>query len=978
MRAFSRLIVLVACSLAVASAPALAQQQAQLIGKVVDAQGLAVPGATITATQQGTGYAFTGVSAERGGFVVPNLPPGVYDVAVELVGFKTVRRTGLRLTAGAEVSLAWRLEVATVEEVVTVTGEAPLVEKTSQRLGGTLSEREIDQVPANFRNFTALTQLVPGMTPQPAQSTFEGGQVTANGSPAQSNLYLIDGMYNNDDRLGGSQGTQVRVVLDNISEYQVLGNSYSAEYGGAAGALINMVTRSGTNRFSGRAYAYFRDEMLFARSPFLSPGLEKPDERTVQAGFSIGGPVVRDRAHFYFTFERDSEKIAGLKKFPAEAAPLARDFVGTFDVKAHNWFGRGDLRLTPRHYLGGRWVLETAPTIGEGFNTNDQVPDAVDFEADWDHLANVSLNSLFTDRASNVLRVGRIGEQLGTGAKTFFNEQRTHRNWRIGLAGRDQFAIGSSNAHPSYEAGPGGQGQDTRIRTYTVDDTFSYFLPNLKGEHTFKIGGGFSVNRAVPRALNDSGTFTFESDLPYNPANPATNPRQFDIVVGPPGEEFATFSKDRRAYFFVEDRFRPTDRLTLNVGLRFDYQDQVPESGDDFAPRAGFVYDITGDGMTVVRGGAGRFTAYTPISVDIFLQQQAVITQFPSLTVTDRNSPVLRPDVTADSEGNPGIAVLSAAGQAELRRLRDAVLAGTTFSRNPRVDSEDRAMPYQWAWSFGVARQLAGNLAITADYVGNVSRDQLAIVDINEPVNGVRPGVNRFDPDGRIIPAQARGVNFARVLQYQTNDRFNGDYKSLQVSVVKRFSNRWSMRHAYTLQKSNYVGLGNPDNRRVWLDDDVRADFGRFAFDRRHVLAMSGTFNVWRDLSVAGVLSVSSGRPINETTGLDNNRDADRTDRPVRGIDDAARPIVSPVDDQGRAIINGIDGPNFAELNVSVRYTVPVVGGGRGLDLFWDMYNATNRLNVNPPSGNRASRQFLVATSAHFPRQMQVGFRFRF
>jgi len=220
-------------------------------------------------------------------------------------------------------------------------------------------------------------------------------------------------------------------------------------------------------------------------------------------------------------------------------------------------------------------------------------------------------------------------------------------------------------------------------------------------------------------------------------------------------------------------------------------------------------------------------------------------------------------------------------------------------------------------------------------------------------------------------------VNFSRVLQYQTRPEFDGDYKSLQVSVVKRFSNRWSMRHAYTLQKSNYVGLGNPDARRVWLDNDIRADYGRFAFDRRHVLAMSGTFNVWRDLSVAGVLSASSGAPINETTGLDGNRDADRTDRPVRGVDDATRPILSEVDGEGRAVINGIDGPNFVELNLSVRYAIPLAAG-TGLDLFWDLYNATNRLNLTPPSGNRASRTFMVPTSANFPRQMQLGLRFRF
>jgi hypothetical protein len=196
------------------------------------------------------------------------------------------------------------------------TGESPLVQTSSNQIGGTLSRREIEEIPSNFRNFTALTQLVPGMTPNPAASTFEGGQVVANGTPSQQNVYLLDGMYNNDDRLGGSQGTQVRLVLDNIDEYQVLSNSYSAEYGGGAGAIINMVTRGGTNNFSGRVYGYFRDDKFNNRNAFLPDSAPKPDERTMQAGFGIGGPIVRDRAHFYFTMEKDHEDIAGQKRFP--------------------------------------------------------------------------------------------------------------------------------------------------------------------------------------------------------------------------------------------------------------------------------------------------------------------------------------------------------------------------------------------------------------------------------------------------------------------------------------------------------------------------------------------------------------------------------------------------------------------------------------------------------------------------------------
>ena len=178
----------------------------------------------------------------------------------------------------------------------------------------------------------------------------------------------------------------MRVVLDNIAEYQVLSNQYSSEYGGGAGAIINMVTRGGTNDFSGRVYTYFRDERFNSRGHFLPDSAPKPEERTLQAGFGIGGPIIRNRAHFYFTMEKDHEDLAGQKLFPPSAAPLATPFVGAFQVRATNYFGRGDVQLNSRNIVSVRWVLETAPTRGEGFNTNTETPDAQGWESDWDHM----------------------------------------------------------------------------------------------------------------------------------------------------------------------------------------------------------------------------------------------------------------------------------------------------------------------------------------------------------------------------------------------------------------------------------------------------------------------------------------------------------------------------------------------------------------------------------------------------------------
>ena len=960
----------------------LAQQRGSITGKVVDPDGLALPGATVTVKEQNTGFTRTAVTASNGAYTVPNLDPGRYTVSVAMSGFSTITRKDQQLNAGNALTLDLKMLGVGLQEELTVEGQAPLVETTKSAVGGSLSKSEIEDVPSNFRNFTALTQLIPGMTPNPAASSFEGGQVVANGTPAQSNVYLLDGAYNNDDRLGGSQGTQVRLVLDNIGEYQVLANSYSAEYGGGAGAVINMVSRGGTNDFSGRIYTYFRDDKFNSRGHFLPAGAPKPDERTLQMGFGLGGPIIKNRAHFYVTVERDNEDIAGQKRFPAEAAPLATDFVGAFEVRANNYFGRVDVQVNPSNFLSVRVLREKAPTRGEGFNTNSETIDAQAWEGDLDELASLSFTSTISDRASNVLRAGTIHEQLNSGQQAYFAEDEVRA---IGFNGRDPFSIGQRNVHPSYITGKGGNGSQTTIHTYTLDDAFSYFVPSLfGGEHTFKVGAGVSLNRSDPRMTQSSGIYTFNTDLPYNPSNSATFPNQFDITVGPLGVEgFGVTSKDRRHYAFFEDKWRAGKKLTLNLGVRYDHQSLTPDSKNDIAPRIGFAYDVTGSGGTVVRGGIGKFYLYMPISADLANQLSGVRTLFPSITITpatDTCGCILRPDMINDSAGNPGVAVLSPAAQADLARRRDSVLAGSTFNRNPQLDSDGRQLANQWAYSFGISQQLGRHAAISADFVGNVSHNQTGIIDINEPANGVRPGVNGFDPNGELIPTEARGTSYQRVLQVQSRPEFDGDYKSLQVALVKRMANRWSGRVSYTLQKSHYVGLGNPDNRRVWLDNDIRADYGRFASDRRHVLASTATVNPWKTLNISAVLSAIAGSAINETVGRDRNADNDsNNDRPIRGVDDATIPIRSAVDSQGRAVINGLNGPKSILVDMSVRYQIPLGGNNRrGLDLFYDMFNVMNRENLVNPSGNRASAQFMVPTAAQFARQMQMGVRLRF
>ena len=207
-----------------------------------------MPGATITITDERTGIERAITSSGEGRFVIPTLVPSTYTIKAEMQGFQPTTQTGLVLSVGQELTVTLTLQIAGVAETLTVTGQSPLVEPTSSRIGANITNAEIDSLPSAGRNQMSLMQMVPGLTPNLVPGSFEGGQYNANGQATTANLFLVDGAYDNDDRRGGSQGTQARVTLDTMAEFQVLTHQYSAEYGGSSGVVVNAVTKSGSNR----------------------------------------------------------------------------------------------------------------------------------------------------------------------------------------------------------------------------------------------------------------------------------------------------------------------------------------------------------------------------------------------------------------------------------------------------------------------------------------------------------------------------------------------------------------------------------------------------------------------------------------------------------------------------------------------------------------------------------------------------------
>jgi hypothetical protein len=974
-------VVALAILIVVAGTPAAVSAQAgrgEINGTIFDESKSVLPGVTITVINEEQGITRNAVTGTEGRYVIATLLPGVYTLRAELPGFQTQERRGLRLSVGQELTVEFTMALGSVSEQVTVTGEAPLVEVTTSRIGTNVSTQEIDSLPSQGRNQLALLQTVPGLVPNLSQSTFEGGQYSANGRESTANLFMIDGVYNNDDRLGGNGG-QTRVTLDSMAEFQVLTHQYTAEYGGASGMIVNAVSKSGTNQMSGRAFYYKQDGRWNATNHFLAlRGEENPDSGSDVFGFSLGGPIVRNKAFWFFNLERNLIDQAVSLVFPQEAAPLATSFSDHAEIKVWNTFSKLDYQASSNHSFGFRWIRETATNVGEEWEESLALPESVEVENDaGDHILSGNWTWIIGNQATNEFKVSHIREDLLSGNRAYFDADFNH----IELNGRDQFDIGPMNEHPDFVAGPAALHGSAVTRTYIVEDAFTVTKSGWGGTHTLKTGAAYSRNSAVPHILgnNDNGTYRFRHNLPFDPVDGFTYPSRFSILMG----EIYIDVIDDRVNGFVQDKWQVNNKLTFNLGLRYDYQTLTPQTKDAIAPRLGFAYDPTGRGKTVLRGGIGKFYEYQLAATGSALQQQALISRaFTFDTGEDRaadrgvipSHPCLQP------ANNTGRAIISPACRTFLGGLRGQVAAGGFINTEPTLDG-DRAMGYLWGYSFGVQRELFTNVGMSVDYVGNRGR-QIGLIDINEPrplANGQvgRPGPNGFDPDGTLIPADARSASFQRVLQYQFHPDIKTDYDSLEVSLDKRFSQRWSGRVAYTLARSRDTGIGGFNAKRFTDDLNPSVDYGRSNFDNRHAFSMNVNASPWRGLGLGMVLRAYSGYPINETVGSDVNRDRDNNDRPRAGVDDATLPILSPLGANGVAIRNGIDGENVFIMDLRLQYIFDLPRQNR-VGLFWEVYNATNNVNFANPTGNRNSANFMEPVSAGGSRVMQLGIRYSF
>src|SRR4051812_7460516 len=281
--------------------PLFAQQgTTELRGRVADAQGGILPGVTVTVRNQATGMFRETVSGTDGSYIASGLTPGTYEINAELQGFKKFNRKDLILEVGKTTTVDVKMEVGGIEQTVTVTADSPLVDVTSKEIGGNITSETLVQLPSVNGNFVGFVGLLPGIVPSISTESFGSDSISVNGQDPRNNNYMLDGGNNNDDVIGQRAGTQARTPIEAIQEFQVITNQYDAEFGRTAGAVVNAVTKAGSNQVHGSGFGYFQRRGLTQQGFFeKEKNLQKPDTKYDRWGGTVGGPIIQDKLHYF-------------------------------------------------------------------------------------------------------------------------------------------------------------------------------------------------------------------------------------------------------------------------------------------------------------------------------------------------------------------------------------------------------------------------------------------------------------------------------------------------------------------------------------------------------------------------------------------------------------------------------------------------------------------------------------------------------
>ncbi|MGH9681627.1 MAG: TonB-dependent receptor domain-containing protein [Candidatus Acidiferrales bacterium] len=807
---------------------------ATLSGTITDPSGSVIAGAEVTIKNLGTGIVRTVTTDSAGLYLAPNLIPGNYEAAVTARGFSKSVQSNLTLSVGQQQSLNIALKVGESSQTVTVEESAPTVELTSATLSAQVNSNTVRELPLNGRDWTQLATLQPGVNTVRTQASTSspttnranrgfGNQLTDSGHSPYENSYRVNGI-NINDYTNGSPGSVIGANLgtDAIQEFSVLTTDYTAEYGRTSGAVINSITKSGTNEFHGTAFGFLRNASLDAKNYFDPKNKPIPPFERYQYGGAIGGPIIKDKTFFFGAYdgvEQHRSNTTTITVPSAASRAAASSFVqpylnfwpvapagtptspdgstqsfattGLLNLKENYATARVDHHFSDKDTLSGSWLFDRGP-----YTQPDPLLNVVSSLFSFRQMYEIEETHIFSPTLVNTARFGYSRSHgINGGIVGAINPIAADATLgvRAGIPS-PIIAFGSGGVTPTASVGSASQNLLVSNSFQFYDDAFW-----VKGTHTIKFG--IAVERIqfnVATRQRPNGQFTFSNLQAF------LNDIPSKVQELQPGNAYEVGSRNTAFGFYVQDDWKAKSNLSINIGLRYEPVTLPSEASNRFAvltslspsnistelptpvdhlwsrnptlknfePRIGFSWDPFKDGKTAVRGGFGMFDIL-PIP---WTYTQTLPSQYP-FTAQVTASGLSGPSATCPNGDFP-------------------VVCSKTFnasSLNVVYVPQNPGQAYAMNWNLNVQRQVTPSLTVTLGYVGSRS---IHLPDLPDNINYQLPSLTSA---GYLFPATSVGkldtaVGSMRARLWDNDGWYNG----LQLGVTKQLSHGLQLQGSYS------------------------------------------------------------------------------------------------------------------------------------------------------------------------------------
>ena len=973
--------------LLVLSTCAHAQPTASIEGLITDQYGALIAGAEITAKEPAIGITRLARTDVSGQYQIVALPIGDYTLEVRAKGFQTRILQHLRIEVGRKVTQDFQLQIGDVSQVLTVTASRDLIERTTIAVGHVIDRGMVKELPLNGRYFLDLGLLVPGSVTPPqgafSSSPMRGlGALTINtgGNREEAVNYVINGVTLNDLTFSS---ISFQPSLSAVQEFKIDNSTFSAEFGQSSGAVVNIATRSGVNDFHGELFEFLRNDVFDARNFFTFTESEPPPFKRNQFGGNVGGPIVKNTAFFFFSYEglRQRQRLNTNSLVLSDAQRAATTdpvivkllmlipranlidssgtprFIGSIDapVDGDQWTIDVTYNLTKKDRLHGYYDFYS--TLGsEPTRTGNTIPGFGNFVRAQRQSFTLNETHIFNPNVVNEFGFGLNRLEAATKPNAQLNPAEFGINNGINeLLGLPQISVAGGNLNfggPSPQ--PSGRGN--------TSFAFSDSLILLRGRHSLKLGGEFR------QFLNNNfrhGTGAF--NFPTVAAFIAGTADSFSVTLGSQSSSIAQGALG----FFVQDNYKLRPNLTFELGLRYEWNmtpterydrfiifdsptvslirvgtniDEVyHQNNKNFQPRVGLVWDPLKDGKTSVRAAYALSTDQPMTSV---------------VTPTAANPPLAIP--------------LSFTGSV---RLDNAINLAGPAGLAPQSINHDFDNAYLQSWNLNVQREVFRNLALMVGYFGSKGTHLIVRRNINQPLNGIPP-FKTLSPTSPILP----GTPLGNITQVESAG--NSSYNALWVTATQRLARGLQFDASYTWSKSldyNSFSTGGVIGQDSY---NLRADRGLSDFDARHRAVLNAIYDLpfrgnrliegWQ---FALIVQCQSGSPINIVSGNSTVNGIANTLRP-----DATGPInivgqverwfdttaFIPVAHFGNLGRNVVIGPGFNTADASAIKNIHFSERAR-LQLRLEVFDLFNHANFGPPGNVVGTPAFGRLTSTRFP-----------